>query len=126
MNADLAESKEYQCFQKFTKGAEFYQLTQGEEAVFPGFDVNKAEDLNKMRDYFYDALPAHRQPQNVQNYKSPRLSQMQVGAALIAREEYRRYEKEHTPKVDTRASAASTNTHHPLGRCPDVSRRIRC
>ncbi len=123
MNGNPQESKEFEYFEQFTRSTEFNRLTKGENAVFPEFDINSADDLHKMRDYIYEQVPAVQRKLEFKNYCSPRLSQMQIGQALNAREDYRRYVKEHPVKVDCRPGLVTMNPHKPL---PRAKGRIYC
>ncbi len=120
---DSLQPKEYKAYLDFTKSAEFSRLTEGENAVFPDFNAASVTDLQQLRDYIYEQIQEVRRQIKFSNFHSPRLSQIQIGQALHAREDYQKFVKENPIKVDTKPRAVGRNPYQPL---PKIAGRIQC
>ena len=73
---------------KFFASQEFKRLTQGEDAVLPNFNTNSAEDLLQLRNYINTMHAGQHILTFDKDFKSQPLLKMQIGQALINRDEY--------------------------------------
>lgn len=116
MSKQPEQSIEHNKYLEFTQTAEYKKITQSEYAIFPAFDDTSANDLHKMRDYIYEQIPEVQRKISFKDYDSPRLSQMQIGQALIAREEYQSYKKQHPVHIEKSNTQATTGSYGHVGK----------
>ncbi|MBQ7284940.1 MAG: hypothetical protein IJW72_01630 [Alphaproteobacteria bacterium] len=124
------EAKEYARYIEFTESNEYKKLTQGENAVFKDFNPQSAQDLQNLRDYIYSDLPSISRTIEFANMSSLSISRMQIGMALVARDEYQQKLEKEIPKSHKRiiTPTATTSKNGYVGRIKgyDASRRFRC
>lgn len=122
------EAEEYKRYLEFAESKEYQRLTQGEDAVFRDYNPQSADDIRQLRDYIYNELPPTLRTTEFTNVSSLSITRMQVGMALIARDEYRDKLERETPRPRRRAPTATTGKSGYVGRIKgfDTSRRVRC
>ncbi|MBS4773983.1 MAG: hypothetical protein KHX55_06895 [Proteobacteria bacterium] len=123
------EAEEYKRYLEFAESKEYQRLTQGEDAVFRDYNPQSADDIRQLRDYIYNELPPTLRTTEFTNVSSLSITRMQVGMALIARDEYRdKLAKEPKPRRRIGSPAATTGKSGYVGRIKgfDASRRVRC
>ena len=128
MSSKPQEAEEYKRYLEFAESKEYQRLTQGEDAVFRDYNPQSADDIRQLRDYIYNELPPTSRTTEFTNVSSLSISRMQVGMALIARDEYRAKLEREMPRPRRRAPAATTSKNGYVGRIKsfDASRRVRC
>ena len=107
---------------KFFASQEFKRLTQGEDAVLPNFNTNSAEDLLQLRNYINTMHAGQHILTFDKDFKSQPLLKMQIGQALINRDEYEKRSKEFT--ASSKNSQVTVNKYRRLGNTG--GQQLRC